>query len=183
MWFTARSPPKAEEAIAQLEKETGRRARFLQLDLSDLSSVKRSAEEFKSYEALFTPVHATCTHRRVHRQQRRLDVLILNAGVMHPPIDELTAQGYDMQFGTNVLGVLAPLFRPSNRRKMTVLLGHFLLIKLLLPLLRSTATGSSATGEPSRIVWVSSSTNYYFNPPMKYDTLKDSPQRSALGAT
>ncbi|EIN10118.1 NAD(P)-binding protein [Punctularia strigosozonata HHB-11173 SS5] len=143
VWFTARSASKAEQAIAELEKETGRQARFLQLDLSDLSSVKRSAEEFKT-------------------KQQRLDALILNAGVMHPPIEQLTTQGYDMQFGTNVLG-------------------HFLLIKLLLPLLRSTATGPLAKGEPSRIVWVSSSTNYYFNPPVKYDTLKDSPQRTALG--
>jgi NAD(P)-dependent dehydrogenase (short-subunit alcohol dehydrogenase family) len=47
------------------------------------------------------------------REQQRLDVLILNAGVMHPPIDDLSAQGYDMQFGTNVLGMRVEAVNPS----------------------------------------------------------------------
>jgi retinol dehydrogenase 12 len=48
VWFTARSPSKADQAIAELESETGRRPKFLQLDLSDLANVKKSAERFKS---------------------------------------------------------------------------------------------------------------------------------------
>jgi hypothetical protein len=27
------------------------------------------------------------------------------SGVMNPPVDKITEQGYDLQFGTNVLGV------------------------------------------------------------------------------
>ncbi|KAF8193004.1 hypothetical protein BJ912DRAFT_961718 [Pholiota molesta] len=69
----------AYKAIDELEKETGKKALFLQLDLSDLKSIKAAAQEFSTRRRSFT-------------------------GVMIPPIDQLTAQGYDLQFGTNVLG-------------------------------------------------------------------------------
>ena len=32
-------------------------------------------------------------------------LLIPRSGVMYPPIDKVTEQGFDLQFGTNVLGV------------------------------------------------------------------------------
>lgn len=54
-----------------------------------------------------------------------------------PPADELTVDGYDLQFGTNVLG-------------------HFFLTKLLLPLLISTKSKESS---PVRVVNVSSVTH------------------------
>lgn len=38
------------------------------------------------------------------RKEQELHVLFNNAGVMNPPIDTKTANGYDLQFGTNVLG-------------------------------------------------------------------------------
>jgi NAD(P)-dependent dehydrogenase (short-subunit alcohol dehydrogenase family) len=41
------------------------------------------------------------------QKEARLDVLINSAGTMTTPMDWVTKQGYDMQFGTNVLG--APL--------------------------------------------------------------------------
>ena len=44
--MAARSRERATTAIADLEKETGRAAIFLQLDLADLSSVKRAALDF-----------------------------------------------------------------------------------------------------------------------------------------
>lgn len=31
-------------------------------------------------------------------------------GVMQPPIEQLTSDGYDLQFGTNVLGEMSPSF-------------------------------------------------------------------------
>lgn len=69
---------------------------------------------------------------------------------MTPPVDQLTAQKFDLQFGTNVLG-------------------HLLFIRLLYPLIASTTTPT----DPSRIVWVASSMQYYFNPPLKYEWITD----------
>ena len=88
------------------------------------------------------------------RKETKLNVLIANAGVMNPSIDQLTAQEFDLQFGTNVLG-------------------HLLFIRLLYPLLVSTTTSA----DPSRIVWVASSAQYYFNPPIKYDWITDTDVR------
>ncbi|KAK6966646.1 hypothetical protein R3P38DRAFT_3312135 [Favolaschia claudopus] len=82
VYLAARSKSKAIPAIEQLYTETGKRAEFLALDLADLKSVREAAEEFLSKE-------------------ERLDVLFNNGGVMVPPTDQLTKQGYDLQFGTN----------------------------------------------------------------------------------
>ncbi|RGP74024.1 hypothetical protein FSPOR_1719 [Fusarium sporotrichioides] len=68
-------------------------------------------------------------------KETRLDVLWNNAGISYVPHDELTVQGYEPQMGVNCL---AP----------------FLLTKLLLPVLKRTATISS---EPSiRVIFVAS---------------------------
>jgi NAD(P)-dependent dehydrogenase (short-subunit alcohol dehydrogenase family) len=42
-------------------------------------------------------------------------------GVLAPPIETLTAQGYDMQFGTNVLGpyFFTKYVFPMDRLKLT----------------------------------------------------------------
>ncbi len=47
--MACRNQLKAAEAILELQKQTGREATFLQLDLSDLHSVKAAAEEFLTY--------------------------------------------------------------------------------------------------------------------------------------
>jgi retinol dehydrogenase 12 len=49
VYLAARSKERAQAAIADLEKETGRRAIWLELDLSDLDSVCKSAQMFLSY--------------------------------------------------------------------------------------------------------------------------------------
>ncbi|KAJ6557546.1 NAD-binding protein [Mycena capillaripes] len=85
VYLAARSPEKAAAAIKRLEEETGKRGMFLQLDLADLQSVRKSAEMFLSQEA-------------------RLDILFNNGGVMISPPEMLTAQKHDLQFGTNVIG-------------------------------------------------------------------------------
>ena len=46
VYLAARSEPKAQTAIDELEKETGKKAIFLKLDLSDLDATKKSAQEF-----------------------------------------------------------------------------------------------------------------------------------------
>lgn len=47
VYLAARSKDKALQAIKDLEEETGRAAIFLQLDLSDLASVKKAAQEYQ----------------------------------------------------------------------------------------------------------------------------------------
>ncbi|PYI14843.1 short chain dehydrogenase [Aspergillus violaceofuscus CBS 115571] len=102
IYLAARSRSKAEQAIADLAKANPDAAsiiRFLQLDLASFDSVKAAAADFL-------------------RQESRLDLLVNNAGVMMTP-EGLTKEGYEIQFGTNVLG-------------------HALFTQLLLPTLRST---------------------------------------------
>jgi NAD(P)-dependent dehydrogenase (short-subunit alcohol dehydrogenase family) len=78
-----------------------------QLDLSDLESVRRFAENFRAgYD--------------------HLDMLINNAGVMAIPYGK-TADGFERQFGTNHLGhfaltglLLDPLLNTGNSRVVTV---------------------------------------------------------------
>ncbi|NKS02283.1 SDR family NAD(P)-dependent oxidoreductase [Rhodococcus hoagii] len=82
------------------------------IDLADLSSVRGATESLGG---------------------QPIDLLINNAGVMYTPF-ERTADGFELQFGTNHLG-------------------HFLLTTLLLPNLIAAAGGA---GTPSRVVTVSS---------------------------
>ncbi len=77
--------------------------RSLRLDLSDLAQVRRAAEEvLESYE--------------------QLDLLFANAGVMAPP-ERKTADGFELQIGTNHLG-------------------HFAFTGLVLPALLATPHGA-----------------------------------------
>jgi NAD(P)-dependent dehydrogenase (short-subunit alcohol dehydrogenase family) len=84
-------------------------------------------------------------------QESRLDVVWNNAGVMHPPEGSRTAQGYELQLGVNVLG-------------------HFLFIKLLTPLLQETA--KTAPVNSVRVVWVSSmSADFAPTPAIDFDNM------------
>ncbi len=108
--LVARDPGKLDAALAGLREAVpdGRFDTAL-LDLADLASVRSGAET----------ILAKCP---------RIDVLVNNAGVMACPLMR-TADGFEMQFGTNHLG-------------------HFLLTARLLPALRAAA--------PARIVNLSS---------------------------
>ncbi|KAJ6577014.1 NAD(P)-binding protein [Mycena vulgaris] len=96
VYLAARSAEKGAQAVAELERETTKTAKFLELDLADLRSVRRAATEF------------------LH-QESKLDILFNNAGVMEPPTHMLTAQNIDLQFGTNVVGhfLLTELLIPA----------------------------------------------------------------------
>ncbi|EIN04707.1 NAD(P)-binding protein [Punctularia strigosozonata HHB-11173 SS5] len=135
VYLAARSESKAKEAIRDLREETGKEAIFLKLDLSDLKAVKASAEEFMSKES-------------------KLHLLYNNAGVMAAPIDLTTADGYDLQFGTNVLG-------------------HFYFTKLLLPTILSTV--ETAPHGTVRVVNISSNAHYFGG--LDFATFKDGPKR------
>lgn len=88
VYVAGRSSSKGTEAISNIKNacpESTGRLEFLQLDLSDLSTIKASAEEFLSRE-------------------ERLDVLTNNAGIATPPAGSVDAQGHELQLGTNCLG-------------------------------------------------------------------------------
>ncbi|KAH8823762.1 NAD-binding protein [Flagelloscypha sp. PMI_526] len=141
VYLAARSEAKASAAIEKLKVETKKEPHFLKLDLSSLKDVKCAAEEFKEKET-------------------RLDVLINNAGVMLAPKLETTVEGYDLQFGTNVLG-------------------HHFLTKLLLPVLESTAASLPAHEKGNvRVVTLSSSGVYMWEKKsdLLYETILVTPE-------
>ena len=86
IYLAARSREKGEAAIKNLEKSEPNAApvSFLELDLASFASIKSAAARIMSSES-------------------RLDILINNAGIMMVP-EGLTEDGYEIQFGTNVLG-------------------------------------------------------------------------------
>ncbi|KAJ7267280.1 NAD(P)-binding protein [Mycena rebaudengoi] len=133
VYMASRNREKAQAAVADIHASTGKHAIFLQLDLSDLASVRAAAKEFLS-------------------EEKELHVLYNNGGIMVPPIEEVTTSGHDLTFATNVLG-------------------HFLLTKLLLPTLITTA----ATAGAARIVSLTSMTHYVAI--ADYNTFTDSPAR------
>ena len=100
--LAGRSPDKGATSVAAIKAAApGADIRFEALDLAILASVA-----------------ALCG--RLGAQRKSLDVLINNAGVMAPPRRQVTADGFELQFGTNYLG-------------------HFALTAGLLPLLRAGA--------------------------------------------
>ena len=83
----ARNPAKAARASTDLAQASGREPTVVELDLADLTSVEKAADQVsKSYD--------------------KLDLLVNNAGVMAPPYRQ-TADGFELQIGTNHLGHFA----------------------------------------------------------------------------
>jgi NAD(P)-dependent dehydrogenase (short-subunit alcohol dehydrogenase family) len=96
--LTGRDEQKGRSAVDRISGEViGASISFESLDLASLASIADFAQ-------------------RMHARQS-LDLLINNAGVMALPRRQITADGFEMQFGTNHLG-------------------HFALTALLMPLLR-----------------------------------------------
>lgn len=127
VWIAARNDEKGANAIASIKEAhplSNGRLEYMHLDLSDLSTIKASAEAFLTKE-------------------QRLDVLFNNAGVMFPPHGSKTAQGHELQLGTNCLG-------------------PFLFTQFLTPTLVKTA--KTAPKGSVRVVWVSSSAAEHLNP-------------------
>jgi NAD(P)-dependent dehydrogenase (short-subunit alcohol dehydrogenase family) len=100
--IAGRDTRKGEDAVARIRSDvTAANVRFEALDLASLASVARFAE-------------------RLGKDQQRVDLLVNNAGVMVPPERRETADGFELQFGTNHLGHFAltghllPLLRASN---------------------------------------------------------------------
>lgn len=119
IYIAGRSKEKFDEAEARIRADiptsSGSLA-FLQLDLANLDAIKVSADDFLSKE-------------------KRLDVLVNNAGVMFPPDGSKTEAGHELQIATNGLG-------------------PFLFTQYLLPVLRSTAASSPQNSV--RVTWATS---------------------------
>ncbi len=79
--LAVRTPEKGRDAAATMKGETEVR----RLDLASLDSVREFAAEW---------------------DDAQIDILINNAGVMVPPLSR-TAEGFELQFGTNHLGHFA----------------------------------------------------------------------------
>jgi NAD(P)-dependent dehydrogenase (short-subunit alcohol dehydrogenase family) len=111
-----RNLAKGQAALERLRREApGSSAEVAELDMASLASICRFAAEFAA--------------RRIG-----LDLLVNNAGVMALPQRELTADGFERQFGTNHLG-------------------HFALTGLLMPQLLA---AQAASGQAARVVTVAS---------------------------
>jgi NAD(P)-dependent dehydrogenase (short-subunit alcohol dehydrogenase family) len=106
--LACRNKDKGEAAVRQIAQEHPEaKAELMQLDLSDLASVHRFADEYTSH-------------------YDRLDILINNAGIMATPFGK-TADGFELQFGTNHLGhftltglLLDPIIHTPRARVITV---------------------------------------------------------------
>jgi NAD(P)-dependent dehydrogenase (short-subunit alcohol dehydrogenase family) len=98
--MACRNLGKAEDAKLMIKKINPKaKLHVLELDLSNMNSVRKFAEEFTE-------------------KYNRLDFLINNAGIMMPPFS-LTKDGFESQLATNYVG-------------------HFLLTKLLFPIIKDT---------------------------------------------
>lgn len=108
---SGRNASKGLAAVNEIRQRVpGASVGFEELDLANLESIEAFAA-------------------RLRRSLARIDLLINNAGVMAPPRRQVTANGFELQFGINYLG-------------------HFALTAQLLPLL--------CKGEQARVVTVSS---------------------------
>ena len=103
--LACRNKDKGGAAVRQIAQEyPGAKAELMQLDLSDLASVRRFAGEFAS-------------------RYDRLDILINNAGIMNTPFGK-TVDGFELQFATNHLGhfaltgLLLDLLIPTPRARV-----------------------------------------------------------------
>ena len=88
VYLTSRTSSKAEAAAEKICAEyphSKGRVEGLQLDLTDLKSVKACAEEFL-------------------KREQKLDVLFNNAGVQMLPLKGKTVQGHEIRMGANCLG-------------------------------------------------------------------------------
>ena len=104
--LTGRNDAKGQDAIQRIRGQfPNAKISYETLDLASLASVA-------GFAARFAAAHAS------------LDLLINNAGVMALPKRQTTADGFEMQFGTNYLGHYAltahllPLLRRGNQPRV-----------------------------------------------------------------
>jgi len=138
--MACRDAKKGEEAVLKLRQEFPKaKLELMPLDLADLNSIRSFAETFS-------------------QKYSTLDILCNNAGVMAIPYRQ-TAQGFEMQFGTNHLG-------------------HFALTGLLLPVILKTpnqpriVTTSSALHRSGQINFADLASKNSYSPGGAYSQSK-----------
>ena len=134
--LACRDKGRAEAAALQLTAESGGgKAEVVVLDLASLDSVRRVSDDLLGRGVAF-------------------DGLINNAGVMAPPKRMETKDGFELQFGTNVLG-------------------HYALTCRLLPLvIERVVTLSSIAHKRGRIVFEDLQSERSYNPMRAYEQSK-----------
>jgi NAD(P)-dependent dehydrogenase (short-subunit alcohol dehydrogenase family) len=139
--FACRDRRRGETALARMEADSpGTHAELALLDLASLVSI----HDFAATELA---------------QHRPLHLLINNAGVMTPPRRMRTVDGFELQFGTNVIG-------------------HFALTALLMPALDRADHESSA--ERPRVVTIASIAHKRGR--INFEDLQSARKYSPLGA-
>jgi NAD(P)-dependent dehydrogenase (short-subunit alcohol dehydrogenase family) len=142
--FACRDRRRGEAALALMEANSpGAHAELALLDLASLTSI----HDFAVTELA---------------QQRPLHLLINNAGVMAPAHRLETADGFELQFGTNVLG-------------------HFALTALLMPALKL-AEAESTTGSTGRPRVVTIASIAHKRGRINFDDLQSARNYSPMGA-
>lgn len=98
--LACRSAERGRRALARVAEQAAAEPALVSLDLADLASVRRAADDVRD------------------RTGDGLDVLINNAGLMAPP-HETTRDAFELQFGTNHLGhaALTWLLMPALRAR------------------------------------------------------------------
>lgn len=126
LFLTARDVTKAQTALADIFESS--RMEIIEMDQANLSSVRTAAANILA-------------------KTSKIHLLINNAGIMAIPDLRLTADGHELQFGTNHLS-------------------HFLFYKLLEPALLASASAAL----PSRVVSLASSAHnvHGLNEPSNY---------------
>jgi NAD(P)-dependent dehydrogenase (short-subunit alcohol dehydrogenase family) len=106
--LAGRSEPKGETAITAIKAAIpGADVKFGVVDLASLSSI----QTFASW---------------LSKEHERVDILVNNAGVMTPPERRQTADGFELQLGTNYLGHFAltgrllPLLQKARARVVSL---------------------------------------------------------------
>ncbi|KAF4951803.1 hypothetical protein FSARC_12808 [Fusarium sarcochroum] len=117
LYLTARDLTKAQSALAGIFEPS--RMELVQMDQGSFASVRAAASTILA-------------------KTSKIHLLVNNAGIMAIPDRQLTADGHELQFGTNHLS-------------------HFLFFKLLEPALLAAAS----PGLPARVVTLSSSAHNY----------------------
>ncbi len=139
--LAGRDAAKGQAALARLRRDVpGASVEFEMLDLANLASIQAFAG-------------------RMLAAGQALDTLVNNAGIMAPPARRTTADGFELQFGTNYLG-------------------HFALTARLMPALLRAEAGarvvqvSSVAHRRGRIAWDDLQSERHYNPWTAYSQSK-----------